>query len=168
MSLRRMFITSCAKGTCKRGAEPKGKKTMFAEKGHKPWWEQFEITIHFEGGQLRTRCGQQAPLNSKKRHFLLLGAPAEILQLAEANGAAEVHSDGTKYRIHRYRVVPGLVEIHGEPVGTVGVTASTSAKHPIQDQILEALRGSPGSMTAVQIAENARVRGKSSGLPDSS
>jgi hypothetical protein len=131
---------------------------MFAEKGPRPWWERFEITIHFEGGQLRIRCGVEAPGNcpgfaANRKYFRVLGAPAELLQLAENNADAEIHFDGVKYRANKYRVDHGGVNFYGDPIGTVGVPVSSSARPSIQEQCLETLRATPGGMTARQLED---------------
>ena len=134
---------------------------MFAEKGAKPWWERFEITIHFGGKQLRIRCGVESPANHpayppNRKYFKVLNPPSELFQLAATNGDAEVHFDGVKYRANNYRDAGGEVRFYGDPIGTVGVTVSSSARPSIQDQVLEALRGSPNGLAARQIEESLK------------
>ena len=133
---------------------------MFAEKGAKPWWERFEITIHFGGKQLRIRCGVESPANHpayppNRKYFKVLNPPAELFQLAATNGDAEVHFDGVKYRANNYRDAGGEVRFYGDPIGTYGVTVS-AAKSPIQEQILDALRSAPGGMVARQIEDKLK------------
>jgi hypothetical protein len=125
---------------------------MFAERGPRPWWERFEIVIHFDGKQLRTRCGIDA--TPSRKFFQVTNPASELLQWAEANGPAEVHFEGTRFRVVQYRdkrYTRGEVHLVGEAAGTA--LAVSSARSSIQEQVLEACRSAADGMTARQLEE---------------
>jgi hypothetical protein len=120
---------------------------MFAKSGITPWWEMFEIEIKAGDKQIRTRCGA----NSLSSGHLCFIVPVTqgTSELVETRAPAEIHYDGTKYRVYGYSIRHGYAEFRGEPVGS-------AAKPAIQDQILGVLRASPNGMTARQIGDALR------------
>jgi hypothetical protein len=128
----------------------------------KPWWIRHEITIKFDGGQLRVRCAgwsvappgrpHDPPIN---RWFGMVTSPT-IDDLARGEKAAEVFVYGERYRVYRYEKRPDdkleQIRLHCEPIG-VGVAVDENSKRPIQEQILDELRSEPEGMTARQISD---------------